>query len=581
MTTLSTEEGGSISPRKLTMLGVRDVKRLIRKFCMAYSTNIGLDQTKSVLQVCEEIIDYLAGLAARPSYWSMLSFLDQCRPDEIQFYVSCIYSTLMGDERRKLLAAYFTPPHIAEYTVSKLIECGFDPVHDTVLDPASGGAAFISPVARVMADTCLQSGMNLQDTLVSVVRRLYGLEIDEGLARLCKRLLFFELREELRVAEPINPCIIVGDALRFSPPPGQFDLIIGNPPYGRTRWESIPKSLASVIVDKYVNRYAAFLKLAVDWVRPGGLVGYVIPTSFIGGPYYRKLRKFLATSTEVMRIDLVDKRDDLFFDAIQDICVLIMRKKGGGQPRRNDHKGTQVSLVKTDGSRGLEKEIGAAVIPNPPCEDEWSVPHGNGANLVAPANSILLKDYGYRAKVGAFVWNREKEKLRDGSEPVNGEYPLLWASAIRPDGTFYFHGKKGPENLSFVTVPKINSPTIIRRSAVIVQRTSNKLQQRRLNSAVVPQWLVDHYGGYVCENHVIVIYPETDNPEVSPEEICRIINSHCIDNMFRAVSGTISVSVTTLGRIPLPEPKALRIAIQSMGSFDEAIKRAFVNGLRV
>lgn len=563
------------------MLEARDVKQLIRKFCKAYSTIGGLDQTNSVLQVCEEIIDYLAGLADRPSYWSMLSFLDHCRPDEVQFYVSSIYSVLMGDERRKLLAAYFTPPHIAEYTVSKLIECGFDPVHDTVLDPASGGAAFICPVARVMADTCLRSGMNLQDTLLSLVRRLYGLEIDEGLARLCKRLLLFELREELRAAEPMNPCIIVGDALRFSSPPGHFDLIIGNPPYGRTRLESTPEPLASIIVDKYVNRYAVFLKLAVDWVRPGGLVGYVIPTSFIGGPYYRKLREFLATSTEVLRIDLVDKRDDLFFDAIQDICVLIMRKKGGGQPRRIDHKGPQVSLVKTDGSRGSEREIGTAVIPDPPCGDEWSVPHGNGASLVAPANSVWLKDYGYRAKVGAFVWNREKEKLREGSEPVGGEYPLLWASAIRPDGTFSFHGKTGPECLSFVALTKASSPTIIRRSAVIVQRTSNKMQQRRLNAAVVPQWLVDRYGGYVCENHVIVIYPEVDNPEVSPEELCRIINSNCIDNLFRAVSGTVSVSVTTLGRMPLPEPKALRTAIQNTRSFDEAIQRAFVNELGV
>jgi adenine-specific DNA-methyltransferase len=561
------------------MLEAKVVRKLIRKFCTAYTINGGLDHHKSILQVCQDIIDYLTGEADRPPYWSMLEFLKECSWKEIRFYVSIIYSVLMGNDRRKLLAAYFTPPHIAEYTVSKLIECGFDPVHDTVLDPASGGAAFISPVARVMADACLQSGMNVQDTLFSVERRLFGLEVDEGLARLCKRLLFFELLEELKAGGPINPSIIVGDALRFSPPPGKFDLIIGNPPYGRTHLESIPESLAIVVVDKYVNRYAAFLKLAVDWVRLDGLVGLVIPTSFIGGPYYRKLRKFLTKSTEVLRIDLVDKRDDLFFDAIQDICVLIMRKKDGGQPRCMGYKGPQVALLKTDGNRGSVREIGTADIPDLPCEDEWSVPHGNGASLVAPASSVSLKDYGYLAKVGAFVWNREKEKLREGSEPMDGEYPLLWASSVRPDGTFSLHGKSGPECLSFVAIAKASSSTIIRHSAVIVQRTSNKMQQRRLNAAVVPQWLVDRYDGFVCENHVIVIYPEIDNPEVSPEELSQIINSNCIDNLFRQVSGTVSVSVTILGRLPLPEPKALRNALKASKSFDEAIQRAFINDL--
>jgi hypothetical protein len=102
------------------------------------------------------------------------------------------------------------------------------------------------------------------------------------------------------------------------------------------------------------------------------------------------------------------------------------------------------------------------------------------------------------------------------------------------------------------------------------------MQQRRLNAAVVPQSLVDRYGGYVCENHVIVIYPGEDNPQVSQEELRDIINSTCIDNVFRALSGTVSVSTATIRKMPFPDPKALKTALhQTKGSYDEAIREAF------
>ena len=521
-------------------------------------------------------------MADCPPYWNKLAFLDKLDQSEIQFYVGVIYSLLIDAERRKSLAAYFTPPHIAKHTTSRLVECGFDPVHHTVLDPASGGAAFISPVARLMVNACLQLGMDLKDTILSVERRLYGIEIDEGLARLCKHLLLFELREELRTTGSINPNIVVCDALSLPAPANKFDVIIGNPPYGRARWKMIPETLGGIIVDKYVNRYAAFLKLATDWVRPGGLVGFVIPTSFVGGPYYRKLREYLLATTEILHIDLVDKREELFVGAEQDICILILRKKRRDQSLHQKINRPRVAMVRTNGNSGSVEQIGTAIVPEFPRTDEWSVPHDTAANLVNPARFVLLEHYGYHVKVGAFVWNREKEKLRENvplqTIPADGEYPLLWASAIRPDGTFSFRGRKGPESVDFVSVAQATSPTIIRRSAVIVQRTSNKMQHRRLNAAVVPRWLVDHYGGYVCENHVIVIYSEVESPQVPAEELCRIINSSCIDNLFRALSGTVSVSATTLRKIPLPEPEALRAALhETTGSLDEAIRKAFTN----
>src|SRR3546814_12905556 len=106
------------------------------------------------------------------------------------------------------------------------------------------------------------------------------------------------------------------------------------------------------------------------------------------------------------------------------------------------------------------------------------------------------------------------------AEPADGLIPLLWASDIRANGSFRFQGGTRTANAAWYTPANPEkAPYVCRRRAVLVQRTSNRDQSRRLNAAPMTKSFVSRHkrDGYVAENHVIVLEPTSDTPALSQE----------------------------------------------------------------
>src|SRR5476649_1329739 len=91
------------------------------------------------LQVCEAIIE--KRLVDR----EVRKFFSGLPDDERHYWIASLYALLMPKARRRRLAAYFTPPHLAHYAIDVLVEAGIKPGQHRILDPASGGAAFLVP----------------------------------------------------------------------------------------------------------------------------------------------------------------------------------------------------------------------------------------------------------------------------------------------------------------------------------------------------------------------------------------------------------------------------------------------------
>jgi adenine-specific DNA-methyltransferase len=101
---------------------------------------------------------------------------------------------------------------------------------------------------------------------------------------------------------------IVGDFILWEPKEG-FDLILGNPPYGIVGEASkypihalkevkgLYKARLSTWRGKY-NLYGAFLEKGVRLLKPGGVLVYVVPASFLVLDEFKELRAFLAREGE-------------------------------------------------------------------------------------------------------------------------------------------------------------------------------------------------------------------------------------------------------------------------------------------
>jgi adenine-specific DNA-methyltransferase len=251
-------------------------------------------------------------------------------PDERDYAIASAYSLLIGDKRRQQLSAYFTPPVLSRAVMeaSKYVLGTCD--HPAVLDPACGGGSFIAPVVRHLVGKSIDAGCSIEDACKNALKNVHGIEIDPGLATLSQALLRnmlareygFKIRGRLGVVHCADTLNESRDNL--------FDLIVGNPPYGKIgkkRAAALLKGERQVNIGGHTNLYAMFLVRSLRWLKPGGGLVFVLPTSFVAGPYFSGLRKELLKRADVIRIDLHEQRENLFLGAVQDICVLVLCRR--------------------------------------------------------------------------------------------------------------------------------------------------------------------------------------------------------------------------------------------------------------
>jgi len=221
-------------------------------------------QGSNPLAICIQLIEHLKIMRGDGSMCPIANLLFTLGSDEHGYWISTLYTRLIGEKKRKELAAYFTPPNIAGFAINQLVSYGLNLNDARILDPASGGSAFISPLARACVQASMQKGLSLYSSIQSLGERLHGIEIDSGLAILSQCLVEYELKKELQQAGcPLPNLVEHKDALCCGAPDNLYDVVIGNPPFGRVRspGADLLNRFDDIISEQYVNRYVLFLKL--------------------------------------------------------------------------------------------------------------------------------------------------------------------------------------------------------------------------------------------------------------------------------------------------------------------------------
>jgi hypothetical protein len=109
--------------------------------------------------------------------------------------------------------------------------------------------------------------------------------------------------------------------------------------------------------------------------------------SFVGGPYFAALRERILKSASVLRLDLIDKRSDVFLDVLYDLCVVVLRKSGGpGRPS------TPKSSLLRIGEPDLD--LGLIDLPAQPDKRVWVLPDVKDNNTLFRPGFETLAGYG-------------------------------------------------------------------------------------------------------------------------------------------------------------------------------------------
>lgn len=268
--------------------------------------------------------------------------------------------------KRKSQGIYYTPSFVTKYIVQQTVgryleEHGYHPNPPRVLDMACGSGSFLieafDTIDRFLAKQRGQAHGGQVDIfdrarqLEVLTSCIFGVDKDKqavDVARLNLLLRALHSREKL----PMLDNIVHGDSLRpgtweafktseVSKTSEVWDVIIGNPPY--VRFENLPESeradyansgLYMTAYQKF-DIYVLFLEKAISLLKPGGRIGFIVPSAVLNQTYAMPLRKLILETGCIENI--VDFSGfKVFQDATVETCILVIKKVPDEKTRKDN-----------------------------------------------------------------------------------------------------------------------------------------------------------------------------------------------------------------------------------------------------
>lgn len=493
--------------------------------------------------------------------------------DESAHHLGNLYSSMLPESLRTSDGIFYTPPALAKRLISNAQSAGINWTSARILDPASGCGAFLVPIALKIKKEL--ASLKSKTVIAHIKNHLHGMEKDWFAAWICEVLLesvFF--KELVSSRQRLSGIIAIGDSLEAEIPKEakRYDLVIGNPPYGKIKLNPAVRMRFSASLYGHANLYGMFTQLSLELARKNGVVALLTPTSYLSGEYFKNLRGYISRNAIPVEMDFVSFRKGVFEEVLQETMLAVYRKGCASE------KSFNVNQIETSSGYGVKiSPAGRFSLPDN-SELPWILPKTPKQSPSVKKMlefSSRLSDWGYKVSTGQLVWNRHKAQLQERHS--RHTYPIIWAESITRDGEFFWKTDKKNHAPYFKFSLKDNS-LLTTKSCILFQRTTAKEQHKRLIAAVIPQAFIDKYKGVIIENHINMIVPITSKPLVDQHVLSAFLNSYAVNEAFRSMSGSVAVSAYELESFPLPDATALAELSLAVTSTDEdAVKHSCDN----
>lgn len=240
------------------------------------------------------------------------------------------YQEIVGANLRGDRGQYFTPRGAIKLMVQML-----DPKqNERVLDPACGTGGFmVATVAHILEGfkgATPSGGEDTDDILVAgnyvrefVDSNLFGCDFDPALVRATTMNLMMAAGSRGNVYHIDSLSFPTGhldglEAAKKNIPLGSIDVVMTNPPFGSdipitdpailskfdlaAKWDKNDSGeiLRGVGYQSAVAPEVLFIQRAVEWLKPGGRVGIVLPDGILGNPGDEYIRKWILRNCWVL-----------------------------------------------------------------------------------------------------------------------------------------------------------------------------------------------------------------------------------------------------------------------------------------
>jgi hypothetical protein len=223
-------------------------------------------------------------------------------------------NTLVDESVRRKLGTHSTPHGLARYILHRL------PIEEVpieerrVLEPFCGHAIFLVSALQRLREL-LPADMDARERHRYFVKMLAGFEIDAfalEVAKMCLMLADFPNHNGWRLE---NEDIFLSK--RFASALQRARIVVCNPPF--EDFDRTERALYSGL--RSTRKPAEILHRVLDRLAADGLLGFVLPRSFLDGPSYREIRRALAE--RYFDFELVALPDRIFKHSDAETVLLI------------------------------------------------------------------------------------------------------------------------------------------------------------------------------------------------------------------------------------------------------------------
>ncbi|MBN1119602.1 MAG: N-6 DNA methylase [Anaerolineae bacterium] len=477
-------------------------------------------------------------------------------------FLGRLYGELISDRHEQ--GSYYTPPQMADrltgWTISPLLNAA-STGKLRILDPAMGcGDLLLAAAATISGSTGVENPSYLHAELRwSALEHLYGIDRDPAAVEVAALTLWLWAGLPGTSPRNLSTGLIEGDSLLDDLDeslPGSFDAVIGNPPFASvfTRSKSEDDNYRDALREDYETTSGSFdlavpfVERAVQFCRPGGRIGLVLPNKILAASYAGDLRRWLIDRVNVEII--ADYSNSLSFDADVYPVVLVMQ--------RDDHDPTaRLTIVKVDDPEEppwIVRSGEQADLSNSPGDlwsaalaPDWDVLRGHLTRTV-PLDSIAALNGGLTVD--------EAYQLRDKvvDVPINtlpaDSVRLLTSGLIRRHGSWW-----GIKNARYLK-------RSYRRPVVMCHALPERRREQANTHKIIvsglsrrPEAVVDR--GLAQASVSTTILTGTAWPI---DALCALLNSSMIARLTQALFGALALSggylrlgKRELGLLPVPD----------------------------
>ena len=461
-----------------------------------------------------------------------------------------LYTQFLPKALRAKRGIFYTPPELAERLIENASSAGVDWGKAQIIDPACGGGILLIYAAKKVIEALGESDPAM--IARNLKTRIVGWEVDSFSSWLSS--FFLEataISISAKTGKLIDANVRTMDSLMCSEAHfSRFDLVVGNPPFGRMRLDAQVRDRYSRSLYGHANLYGMFTELAVRLAKKDGIISYLTPASFLAGGYFKNLRSLLWSESSPIQLDFVESRKGVFEGVLQETVLATYRKS-------SCQSTAEVSVINCEKEGFQVANAGSFKLPKEPSFPWILARHEKDEELVAQLQNLQsrLQDWGYKVSTGPLVWNRYKDQL--ASERTDGCIPILWSESITQDGRFEFRSKKKNHKPYFKYSGDKDRWLNVKKACVLLQRTTAKEQKRRLIAAAIPADFINQHRCFTVENHLNMVCPIVDKPIVALDVLSAFLNSEVADRAFRCLSGSVAVSAYELESLPLPNNEQL------------------------